>query len=210
MALGHRAVEAAVVSSIFAALGTIAVALRLWTRLVIIRAPGIEDAIIVASWMCAVVTVITIGMQIVHGLGEHVSTLSGDDTTQLLFNFYISISTYCASIGLTKTAILVQYLRVFPTRTFQIWCWAFIFIVVAYTIATVFACIFVCIPVQSFWNGDPNGKCINELASWFSNAAINIVTDLMIIVLPMPVIKNLNLARRQKKLLMGIFAFGGM
>ncbi|KAF2264402.1 hypothetical protein CC78DRAFT_616826 [Lojkania enalia] len=204
---GQRAVQTAIIISIFAALGTFFVALRLWTRLVIIRAPGWEDWVIVASWLCATATVITIGLQIKFGLGEHGANLSQSDVHNLLLNIYISISTYCASIGLTKTAILMQYQRVFATRKFQIWCWSFITIIVGYTIATVLACIFVCTPIPRFWTGQP-GYCINELASWFANAAINIVTDLMIVILPIPVIKNLNLPKKQKRLLMGVFAFG--
>lgn len=45
---------------------------------------------------------------------------------------------------------------------------------------------------------------------WFTNAAINIATDFIIILLPMPVIKSLQLARRQKLALYVIFAIGGM
>ncbi|KAJ4351714.1 uncharacterized protein N0V89_007057 [Didymosphaeria variabile] len=45
---------------------------------------------------------------------------------------------------------------------------------------------------------------------WFTNAAINILTDFAIIILPIPVIRNLNLARRQKLALIGIFAVGGI
>ncbi|KAJ4330189.1 hypothetical protein N0V87_010212 [Didymella glomerata] len=43
-----------------------------------------------------------------------------------------------------------------------------------------------------------------------TNAAINISTDFAIIILPMPVIRSLNLDRRQKTALMGIFAVGGL
>jgi hypothetical protein len=45
---------------------------------------------------------------------------------------------------------------------------------------------------------------------WFTNAAINITTDFAIIVLPMPVIRRLQLGRRQKSALIGIFAVGGL
>jgi hypothetical protein len=103
----------------------------------------------------------------------------------------------------------MQYQRVFPTPKFQVWCWSFIAIIVAYTIATVAACIFICTPIPIFWTGG-EGTCIDKFASWFSNAALNIVTDLMIILLPMPVVRNLKLAKRQKWLLMGVFAFGAM
>lgn len=43
-----------------------------------------------------------------------------------------------------------------------------------------------------------------------TNAAVNISTDFAIIILPMPVIRSLNLDRRQKTALMGIFAIGGL
>jgi hypothetical protein len=45
---------------------------------------------------------------------------------------------------------------------------------------------------------------------WFTNASLNIATDLAIIILPMPVIRSLNLKRRQKQALAGIFAIGGL
>ncbi|KAF2110268.1 hypothetical protein BDV96DRAFT_464079, partial [Lophiotrema nucula] len=204
-----RGVQTAAIIGIFSSLGTLFVALRLWTRFVIIRAPGWEDWVLIASWLCAVATVITIGLQVHFGLGEHGSELSESQAQNLLLNLYISISTYCASIGLTKLAILMQYQRVFPTQTFQRWCWAIIAVIIAYTIATVVACIFVCTPISIFWTGKP-GLCINEFASWFANAVINIVTDLIIIILPMPVVRKLKLGKRQKYLLMGVFAFGAV
>ena len=51
MELGHRAVQTAVIISIFSTLGSIFVLLRLWTRFVIVRAPGWEDAVLVISWV---------------------------------------------------------------------------------------------------------------------------------------------------------------
>lgn len=51
MPLGHRAVQAAIISGIFATLGTLFCALRLWTRVVIIRAVGYEDFVLLFSWV---------------------------------------------------------------------------------------------------------------------------------------------------------------
>ncbi len=39
---------------------------------------------------------------------------------------------------------------------------------------------------------------------------MNIVTDFAIIILPMPVVRTLQLARKQKYALIGIFAVGGV
>lgn len=56
MALGHplggRVISATIVTSVFGALGTLFVALRLYTRLALIRAVGWEDLILTLSWVC--------------------------------------------------------------------------------------------------------------------------------------------------------------
>jgi hypothetical protein len=83
-------------------------------------------------------------------------------------------------------------------------------IVVSYTIWTELGSIFACVPVRAFWTKEAGAKCINQYATWFTNAAINILTDIALIILPIPVIRNLNLARRQKQALIGIFAVGGL
>jgi hypothetical protein len=48
------------------------------------------------------------------------------------------------------------------------------------------------------------------MALWFTFAATSIVTDLAIWLLPMPVLKSLQLPRKQKYSLMGVFALGGL
>lgn len=52
MAMVSRAVQAVVVTGIFTGLGTFFVGLRLYTRFIITRAPGWEDAILALSWVC--------------------------------------------------------------------------------------------------------------------------------------------------------------
>lgn len=48
------------------------------------------------------------------------------------------------------------------------------------------------------------------MRSRFTNAALNIITDIAIAVLPLPVIKSLNLPRRPKLALMFVFLLGGI
>ena len=65
-----------------------------------------------------------------------------------------------------------------------------------------------CHPVAKFWNSSLEGHCISQLGVWFSNATLNILTDAMIFLLPMPALKKLQLPTRQKYGLMGVFALG--
>jgi len=206
----YRAAQTAAVAITFAVLGTTFVFLRLWTRFVIIRAPGPEDGVLVFSWFCSILFIACVGVQIHYGLGKHASTLSTHEVERLSLYLYISICTYCASLGLTKLAILMQYRRVFQTPRFQIVNWVFIAIIIGFTLGTVGGAIFICTPVEKFWKTELEGHCINKSASWLANAVMNIVTDLMIIILPMPVIRRLQLKPTQKYFLMGIFAFGAV
>jgi hypothetical protein len=66
-------------------------------------------------------------------------------------------------------------------------------------------------PVAYFWDKTiKGGHCMNQYAVWFTNAAVNIVTDFAIIILPMPVLRSLDLPLKQKRALMLVFALGGL
>lgn len=67
-----------------------------------------------------------------------------------------------------------------------------------------------CIPVAKFWDDTIDGKCIDMEALWFSNAIVHIVTDIIILSMPMPTLNSLQLPRKQKLALMGVFALGGL
>jgi len=82
--------------------------------------------------------------------------------------------------------------------------------VIMFTIWAVFGSIFACVPIRAFWTQNEPAKCINQKAMWFTNAAFNIFTDLAMILLPMPVIRSLQMGSRQKKVLLLIFGIGGL
>jgi hypothetical protein len=118
---------------------------------------------------------------------------------------------YYLSLTFIKISVLLQYLRIFTIRSFRIACWSILVLVALFSFWTFFGSIFLCTPVAFFWDKTiKDGKCLNEYAVWFTNAGFNILTDFASILLPMPVLKNLKLPRRQKWALMVIFALGGL
>jgi hypothetical protein len=111
---------------------------------------------------------------------------------------------------LTKASIILLYLRIFIQKTFRIICWAMLSIIVAYMIATTAAAIFQCTPIPRAWDKTIPGTCINITQNWFANAGFSIATDVIILLMPMPIIYSLNLQINQKLGLMFIFALGGL
>lgn len=102
------------------------------------------------------------------------------------------------SLTLTKASIVFLYLRLFPTAKFILAARIILGIIVLYGLWTVISAFLNCLPVTSFWDFSVQGRCIPKGFLWFFNAAMNILTDLCVLVLPIPVLSHLRLPRRQK------------
>ena len=111
----------------------------------------------------------------------------------------------------TKTSILIFYLSLsISQRVFR---WTTIMTLVVVNIAGLaltFLNIFVCRPMSTiFINPKPDyAHCTDIVTLYLSSAPVNIVTDLVILLLPMPVLKSLRLPRKQKLILYITFGFG--
>ncbi|KAL9109427.1 MAG: hypothetical protein Q9227_005934 [Pyrenula ochraceoflavens] len=124
--------------------------------------------------------------------------------------FYASIPIYNLALTFTKISILLQIRRVFAAGgRIQRTSLLILGLIIIYGLWTFWASIFTCFPVQKFWDTSiKRGYCLNRTGYWFSNASLNIVTDCLIWGLPMPVLRTLQLPKRQKVGLMLIFAVG--
>ena len=121
---------------------------------------------------------------------------------------YAAIPLYNASLGCSKFSILFQYLRIFPGRGFRLACYAVMLIVGLYTAWAFVSGYLNCVPVARFWDRTVPGNCLSFEALWFFNAGMNIATDVALMILPMPLLSQLQLPRMQKFALIGVFAVG--
>ena len=68
-----------------------------------------------------------------------------------------------------------------------------------------------CIPVNAYWDMSiRNATCEIDDREWFiGTVAVNFTMDLIVLILPMPYIKNLQVERSKKLSVVGMFTFGG-
>jgi len=132
---------------------------------------------------------------------------------QLIWAFEL---TYVATTTAIKMSILLFLRRMFPATTTPVaWRIAWFFVmawVVMWSVGCGLAALFQCTPVSFFWNqldGDIPGFCINEYSFLAANAALNITSDIMILVLPMPIVWRLHIKKSQKLAISSIFLLGG-
>ncbi|KAI4627771.1 hypothetical protein J4E85_000075 [Alternaria conjuncta] len=117
---------------------------------------------------------------------------------------------YHLASNLVKASFLVQYLRLFLVIPQIVWiCNVLLILVFGATAWGIFGNIFLCEPVQSYWNVTLSGKCMNKENHFWSTSIIGLVLDFSIWILPIPVIGKLNLPSRQKLGLVAVFGLGG-
>ncbi|CAK7228492.1 hypothetical protein SBRCBS47491_006921 [Sporothrix bragantina] len=198
-----------VVSNLFTSLSFLIVGLRLYTRSRIVHVVSLEDYLILVA-LAASVGFLTVEMlQVKYGLGQHIQDVPAEHLTKFFQCLWATIPVYNLSLIFSKLSIIFQYKHVFAVRVVERICFFFLIFLGIYGCWAFFGSVFMCVPVPFFW-GEGEGHCLNKLAFWFSNASINIATDIAIIVLPMPLIKGLQIPLRQKVILMFIFAFGSV
>jgi len=118
---------------------------------------------------------------------------------------------YAPLIFVTKLSLFLLYLRVFaPSRkgsTYRI-IHLFIWFNVAFYLANFFLKIFQCIPRSRIWDPDTPGHCININIPILVTAAINVLSDIMMLVLPIVCVWRLQMTTRRKIGISAIFAAG--
>ena len=118
---------------------------------------------------------------------------------------------YNFAITAIKGSLLYLYYRVFfVSRYFRYSLWAVGLFVAAYSITQVFAAIFQCMPIRSNWTIGVQHYCINTPVGATIIAAFNVLTDFIILALPMPLLYKLQKPFHQKLQIMGMFLLGGL
>jgi len=117
---------------------------------------------------------------------------------------------YNLALTLVKISIVFQYIRIFPAKKIVRFCRFLLVFLCLYGSWTFFGSIFMCVPAAAFWDETVKGKCMSRLGFWFSNAGVNIPLDILIFAIPLPLLKELQLPRKQKIGLMFVFGAGAL
>jgi hypothetical protein len=123
---------------------------------------------------------------------------------------FASIMMYNFGLTCTKVSIILQYLRVTIDKGVRDGCRVLLYVTVLNCSQTFITGIFSCYPVAKFWDDRIPGGCVNKPGLWYANAGINILQDIWLIVLPIFILRKLDLPRREKISLVLILGLGGL
>lgn len=117
---------------------------------------------------------------------------------------------YLVAVALLKLSLLALYFRLFPTREFKISTYILSGIIILWCIALNCVAIFQCNPVKKSWLPMTPGTCINLKAAFIGNAIPNIITDVIILLLPVRQVWKLQVRPAQRASLLAMFLLGGL
>jgi hypothetical protein len=118
---------------------------------------------------------------------------------------------YLISLFGYKMSILVLYLRLFAVnKTFRYVTWLVMFFVGGYVFSNLWTQIFGCSPRSKYWIPDTPGHCINYTKAGLAYGSMNVFSDLVIFILPQPIVWRLKLSRKEKAGVSLIFMSGAM
>ncbi|KAF5492224.1 hypothetical protein CGCS363_v011489 [Colletotrichum siamense] len=145
------------------------------------------------------------------GLGRHEVVVQEEDPMNIVY-FYQTIFAneilYPFGLATARLSLVVLYHRIFGLFNARYYLYGLMAFIMAWAIYATLPLILACNPVSNFWTNHKN--CIDISKLYISIAVGSIITDFILIILPMPYAAQLRMSWYKKMLLLMSFVFGGL
>jgi predicted membrane protein len=142
-----------------------------------------------------------------YGLGRHIQAVSREDLNMFLLGDYVFSHFYDVAIASTKLSVLALYHRVFATKKIRILTNTTAAIVVLWLVAMEIVLGIGCRPIEGWWTGI-DAQCVNKVNFTYSTNSINLILDLWIFLMPIPIILGLQTSTYKRLSLCFLFSVG--
>ncbi|ETN44524.1 uncharacterized protein HMPREF1541_10194 [Cyphellophora europaea CBS 101466] len=193
---------------------TMCVALRLYVRTYMIKSLGTDDYVIIFSMLCGISYAgLCIG-QTRWGLGLPISLRPASNLNKYSEINFAGRPIYMAGITGFKVALCLAYLRITGGRTkkdksrYRTFIYAMLTFAVLSHLGGTLVLLFQCSPVHKSWRPRTEGKCLDNVITFYVLAAITILCDIIIILLPVPLLLKIKMNSRKKIGLIAVFSLG--
>ncbi|KAL2825534.1 hypothetical protein BJY01DRAFT_262594 [Aspergillus pseudoustus] len=178
---------------------TLSLILRVYTKAVLLHKFGWDD----------VTQVLCLYGYANGGIGLHMWNITDEMFLKFQKGIFAAGIVYVPALALAKASLIILYYRIVGQQRLYRWTlYGIAGVVVGYSIAITFALIFACRPIAKAWNGNLGGSCIDQNGLYAATAVTNTVTDVALIIVPIPVVVSLHMPLIQKIGLFFMFVIG--
>ncbi|KAF2267549.1 hypothetical protein CC78DRAFT_541507 [Lojkania enalia] len=197
----------------------VAVIGRVYIRACVLHVFRLDDYFIVAAMACSVAACSIFLHVVTLGMGKHIFAIPPENIMPLLMWIFIVAVLIPLAVCFVKISIALFLLRLTQRTRYHKFLWGIVAFLVVFTLFTFFSLIFGCTPIAANWDfsmrpppmGTGNAKCLSLTAyrnmALFNNIT-NILTDIVLALLPVPLIWTLQVNKRTKASLIFILGLG--
>ncbi|KAI4867285.1 hypothetical protein F4820DRAFT_414403 [Hypoxylon rubiginosum] len=188
----------------------IALSLRLYTRLQVLKKTlEADDWLVIAAFIISVAMLAFVQKDIDHGLTYHVWDIP-QDTYHIGERLYglLAYLSFILSVSFAKMSMLVLYLRLAPHAWFRFTCYSCIAVIACYSLTAAFVESLACRPLQGIVDESLDAECYDSYPAYIALSSLNIGIDVIILLLPIPLVLRMQLPKRQKVSIILLFATG--
>ncbi|KZN88292.1 hypothetical protein EN45_068640 [Penicillium chrysogenum] len=198
-----------------AAVQTVFVAAKFYTRFMQRVKFDLDDYLIllalVASLACSIIFIVLAEIGVIGYHFDYVSEMPDKVILARKCTLALEILDYPFTITPAKLAVLLFYLRIFTTRKFQILVYIIGSLVLALGVSVLLENFLQCRPFPYIWDRSiPGGTCIHPVDAYRVFAPVNVLTGVLILVIPIPAVWNLHVPKAHKVAVTGVFLLGGL
>ncbi|KAI1075850.1 hypothetical protein F5B20DRAFT_584813 [Whalleya microplaca] len=187
------------------------VGLRLYVRVALLKNPGLDDWLCLAALFCSLGTYLSNVIAVGAGFGSPVSSMTLEDRAIVLQVAWISPGIWTFSATLIKMSIVSSYLRIWSSKRFVDMCYILLVTLALFGLVVFLCSVFTCVPIRLAWalpSARPRGTCFNRIAFLFITSLGNTIIDLLIFAIPVPLIRKLQIPKKQQLALLVVFTIG--
>ncbi|KAJ4128915.1 hypothetical protein NW768_007438 [Fusarium equiseti] len=189
-------------------------AVRIAMKTIHVYGLSVDDYVLLVSFVFVTLTAAMVVVGGYSGVGKHVWALTSNKVEQVLKLTYVYTFMYVGAVFTTKVSILLFYRRIFNRGGlyFQLAFWFGAFLVGAYPVIFVLTMSLGCSPVSFFWTQvkGTQGKCIDVGYFFVILAITNLITTVIVLLIPVPEVLKLQMSKGKKAALIGVLALGGL
>ncbi|KAL6161683.1 hypothetical protein ACJBU6_00788 [Exserohilum turcicum] len=198
------------------ALSTTAVLLRFYVRVFMLKTFGWDDLMMLIAVAISTTTLGLFLTVIDLGLGRHVEAFPPENIFPFFMYMYFYSILIISAYSFIKLSICLFLLRLADRTKWRPFLIGMLVFLVVFTIGSTFAIIFQCIPVRAGWDFNlrpPTGdaKCYDPTIFknvGVFNSSVNIATDLIFALIPIPMVWKLQVTLRTRIGLAAILSLG--
>ncbi|KAJ9215666.1 hypothetical protein DTO166G4_2772 [Paecilomyces variotii] len=172
--------------------------------------PGAPEYLIIGALVIVYIFIaIQYILSILGGCGRRITEVDPASAVVTLKTILPLEALYGIAMSLVKTSIMLFFFRIFGSkRSFRISVAVVMAIVWMWAVSVILETLLLCRPLAYNWDAIIDGVCGEKNATFVAAGTLNLVTDLMVMALPIPHIWKLRLSVPKKLALCLVFCMG--